>query len=97
MSKIWINDNVPVEGSFSFSVTQDDTQDPPVFAIEGAFQTDEQYFTEISTISNERYRLERVNVYSESYGSEEDMIVYSFRAGAYRMKNFDGKGLKTIV
>lgn len=88
MSKVWVNGKGPVEGSFSFEVALDETAQPPVYIIEGVFSCAHGYYEEIDSLVNERYRLDRVRVYKEVYGSDEDTILYYFRAGDYGMRDF---------
>ena len=84
MSKIYINGdaNNPIEGSFSFDIGYDAKANPPVITIEGVLST-KSYIEEIYAIENERYFLDDVVVTHESYGSEEDEIVYTFMAGKF--------------
>lgn len=44
------------------------------------------YEDEIKIIESERYRLDDVEVYKESFGSNEYMILYSFTAGKLTIK-----------
>ena len=44
------------------------------------------YEDEIETIESERYRLDNVEVYKESFGSNEYMILYFFTAGNLTIK-----------
>ncbi len=83
MSRIRVNDSFEVEGSFSFEVSVDETVQPPRFSITGVFTTGDRYMEELKTLQNERYRLEGVKVHTETFGSEEDAVVYHFTAGAY--------------
>ena len=85
MSTILVNDTYTVEGSFSFDVSTDNTRKPPVFSIVGVFTTADKYIEELHTLQNNRYRLENIKVVSESYGSEEDNVVYNFSAGSFGM------------
>ena len=83
MSKIMINDEDVIEGTFSFEVTIDESHKPPIYSITGVLTTSDKYLEDLDTIQNERYRLERVRVYRESFGSEEDGVVYFFTAGKF--------------
>lgn len=46
-----------------------------------------RYFEDITSIESKRYQLEEIEVYQENYGSEDFDIVYSFRAGYFRVKS----------
>lgn len=83
MSQIWINDTESVEGSFSFEITVDETSKPPIYSITGLFTTADKYVEELNTLQNANYRLENIHVYRESYGSEDDSVVYYFTAEAF--------------
>ena len=83
MSKVIINDQIEVEGSFSFSTSLDSSVNPPIISINGVFTSAAGYFPEIYSLENERYLITGITVVEESYGSEEDMIAYNFKAKAY--------------
>lgn len=82
MSEILVNGKDRCEGAFSFSLTK---ETPSSLSVEGVLRTG-TYFEEIHSIENDRYRLEKVDVFQESYGSEEDHIVYRFTAGKYDLR-----------
>ena len=83
MNEILVNDEETVNGSFTFDVEINETVSPPIYSITGVFTTKEKYFEELHTLQNERYRIERVKVYRETYGSDEDDVVYYFTAGRF--------------
>ena len=84
MSKIWINDlDIPIEGTFSFDMEYDDRQKPPIYSITGVLETADGYHNDIRSIQNHRYKLNGVKVFRESYGSEDDTILYYFTAESY--------------
>ena len=83
MSTIYINGGKKqIEGEFSFSVGYDIKAKPPVMEITGVLSTTE-ILDDIYAIENGRYFLDDVVVTNESYGSEEDTIMYYFMAGKY--------------
>lgn len=85
MSKIKVNDFETVEGAFSFDVTIDRSGKTPVLIISGVLETSD-IFSKFDIVENERYKLTGVTLQSESYGSEEDTVAYSFIAKAYEVK-----------
>lgn len=72
-----------MEGRFSFSLIADRSKKPVILRIEGILETD-TYIDQLKTIENDRYGLYNIELNSESYGSEEDIIVYSFNAGRFK-------------
>lgn len=86
MSKIRINDNEVVEGSFSFHVFLDKNSNVPLLIIEGVFETAAR-ISEIRMLENQRYKLTGVTVQDEAYGSEEDTVAYTFLADKYEVKD----------
>lgn len=89
MSKILINNTIKVEGKFSFRVQLDESTKPAVIRVMGVLQTDEM-IEDIRTLENSRYKLMAIHVTAEDYGSEEDMISYSFSAGKWKRKAKEG-------
>jgi hypothetical protein len=85
MSLIRVNNEITVEGKFSFGVDLDDSAKPAKLVISGAFQSAE-YIEDITKLENERYILQNIKVKHEGFGSEEEIIVYSFTAGSFRVK-----------
>lgn len=83
MSKVRVNGEFTVDGEFSFSVSYDTTQNPPVVSIEGAFTSSAGYMPEIHSLENERYILTGVRVHQEGFGSEENAMVYNFAAKSF--------------
>ena len=85
MSKIKVNDFETIEGVFSFNVAIDRSQKTPVLIISGVLETSE-IFSKLDILENERYKLSGITLQSESYGSEEDNVAYSFIAKSYEVK-----------
>ena len=83
MSKILINDEFTIEGQFSMEAVYDIKSNPPIVNIRGVLTSDKGYLPLINSLENERYRITGVNVYQETYGSEEDMIAYHFSAKSF--------------
>ena len=76
-----------VEGEFSFDVSYDVTSNPPIISINGMFASKSGYFDSITSLENERYFLGGVTVTEESFGSEEDTMLYKFSAKTFAMAN----------
>lgn len=85
MSTILVNNEYPVEGEFSFSVSYDDTQRPPIRSINGVFSCKAGYLPEITSLENDRYVLTGIHVHQEDFGSEENTMLYHFEAKAFGM------------
>ena len=65
--------------SFDRQIAYDEAGEPTGMIISGLLATHE-YIEEIYEIESERYLLEDVSVYKESFGSNEYMILYYFTA-----------------
>ena len=83
--KVCVNGSFMVEGEFSFNVNYDNTQNPPLTSIEGSFASKAGYLPDITSLENDRYIVSGIHVYQESFGSEEDTMVYHFTAKAFGM------------
>lgn len=83
MSMLNINGG-QVEGKMT--VNQEiDEKDPNLIHIVGALATKE-YFEEINKIESERLLVKGITVYKESFGTEDDEIVYHFVAEKLTVK-----------
>lgn len=81
-NKILLNDSIEVDGKFSFTAEYDEST--KVLDISGGLVVTGPYIDyNVESIANERYELTGVRIYRESFGSEDDEIVYYFRAQAY--------------
>lgn len=85
MAKVRINGEFNIEARFSFSVEYPPDPTMPLKSIEGVLVSSSGYMPDIRSIENGRYLLTGVYVYAEDYGSDEDEIVYRFRAKSYSM------------
>lgn len=86
MSKIMLNKNLEIKGSFSFRAALHDEVKPPVLEITGVLETDSPVFDEIKSLENERYKIDGIEVKEEAYGSEEDKVNYLFSARNFEVK-----------
>lgn len=73
-----------VNGAFSFTVTKNENVKPAVITVEGIMSCD-KYIEEIDTIENEWFKLRDVNVFQESFGSDDNMFGYTFTAAGYEI------------
>lgn len=80
MANIRINSVAMIDGKVTANRILDKSQNPPRLIVEGALQTKE-YIEEIFRIETARFTLEDVEVFHESFGTEDDEIVYVFTAG----------------
>jgi hypothetical protein len=83
MSKVLVNNSIVIDGQFSFDTVYDMKSNPPMVDIRGVFTSSCGYLGEITSLENERYSLAGVNVYQESYGSEDEAIAYYFHATSF--------------
>lgn len=87
MSRVKVNDAFVVEGKFSVEVFADKTQLPVKIYKRGIFESEAPYITDITSLENERYYIEGIDVYKEAYGSEDDTISYEFNFESMNIKN----------
>lgn len=87
MSKIILNGQKVIEGEFSFSVSYDESVNPPILQIVGTLSSKAGYLPEITSLENDRYVISGITVKTEHYGSEEDTMLYDFEAKAYGIAN----------
>ena len=79
MASILINGKKPVRGKLSVIRTLDDSGEKPKLIVQGQLST-HRYIEEIVEIKTNRLHLTGVNVYQESFGSEDFNILYTFTA-----------------
>lgn len=80
-----------IDGQFSFTAEVDRNVHPNVMSISGVLKTT-KYLENVHTISNGTLILYDVDIISESFGSEDDHIVYGFTAGSYKYLKKKGGG-----
>ena len=77
MSLVKVNDNQITEGKFSIEIWADTSSKPIILHKRGVFETN-IYIDEITSLENERYLVQGIQVYKEAFGSEEDTVSYEF-------------------
>lgn len=77
MARICLNEDVVLNGRLS--ITRTLLEDNKTVVITGVLAT-HYYIEEIKTLETYRYKLEGVEVYSESFGSDDFDIIYNFKA-----------------
>ena len=82
--KIKIED-VMLDGKFSFIGDVDRTKKPPILTISGVIETAARLPDSFKTMEGGRVKLYDILLNSESAGSEDDKIVYSFSAKRYEI------------
>jgi hypothetical protein len=94
MAQIIINGNITVNGNVTFNraVNEEKTG----FIISGVLST-HLYFEDIKTIEMRRYKLTGVEVYQESYGSDDYNIGYFFTCKNIEVLGQDYNGAKFIL
>jgi hypothetical protein len=85
MADLIINGSKFIKGKFSISRILDNTQHPPRLILQGQLET-HRYFEELNTIESKRYRVSGVNVFQESFGSDDYSIIYVFNASDIAIK-----------
>lgn len=94
MAQITINDKLTVNGKLTFNNTMN--QDKTGFIIDGVLLT-HLYFDDIQKIETNRFILNNVEVYRESFGSDDYNIGYSFTAEKAIIKGDEYEGAKYIL
>ena len=83
MYNIIINDTIKTLGLITFRISKD-AQDNLI--TEGILKT-HLYIEEISTLECDKFRLEGIDVYSESFGSTDIFNLYQFTFEAFDIKD----------
>lgn len=85
MSKIRINDIIEIEGAVSARQEVQSTATGKVLVMHGILQCAD-YCPQITKISCERFALSGISVTSESFGSDDDFVVYEFTFNKIEVK-----------
>lgn len=94
MAKININNKLLLNGKLTFNRKLN--EDGKSVTITGLLLT-HLYFDEINSIETERYILNNVNVYQESFGSDDYNIGYLFNCSDLQIKGVESDGAKFIL
>ena len=88
MSNLKINNEIELNGRFTVERKKDINANPVIIYRTGVLEIP-KYIDEIKTIENDKYKINGINVYKETFVSEEDYIAYEFK--------FDEIFIKDIV
>ena len=78
MSNIKINNEIELNGRFTVERKKDINANPVIIYRTGVLEIP-KYIDEIKTIENDKYKINGINVYKETFVSEEDYIAYEFK------------------
>lgn len=76
-------DDVKIKGKFSVTASVDRAQNPPVLSVNGLIETPTRLPDKFDKLEGGRAVVHNVLINSESFGSEDDNIVYEFVARNY--------------
>lgn len=76
-------DDITIEGKLSVLATVDRSKNPPVLSVTGYVETPTRLPDKFATLAGGRVVVYDILIDSESVGSEDDSIVYSFSARRY--------------
>lgn len=94
MARIIINNRYSANGNLSVSRTLNETNDG--FIITGIFAS-HLYYEDIKSLESERFKVSGVNVYQESFGSDDYNILYHFIADKFISKDIMDEGIGYIL
>ena len=78
MSSLKINNEIELNGRFTVERKKDINANPVIIYRTGVLEIP-KYIDEIKTIENDKYKINGINVYKETFVSEEDYIAYEFK------------------
>lgn len=78
MSNLKINNEIELNGRFTVERKKDINANPIIIYRTGVLEIP-KYIDEIKTIENDKYKINGINVYKETFVSEEDYIAYEFK------------------
>lgn len=78
MSNLKINNEIELNGRFTVERKKDINVNPVIIYRTGVLEIP-KYIDEIKTIENDKYKINGINVYKETFVSEEDYIAYEFK------------------
>lgn len=85
MARVRVNNEFDIEGKITVERMLKDEGNYERLIIEGALLTD-QYIEEIFSLETDRFKIDGVKVFHESFGSESDEILYTFNANDFILK-----------
>ena len=85
MARVRVNNEFDIEGKITVERMLRDEGNYERLIIEGALLTD-QYIEEIFSLETDRFKIDGVKVFHESFGSESDEILYTFNANDFILK-----------
>lgn len=94
MAKIIINNRVAANGNLSVSRTLNETRDG--FVISGIFAS-HLYYEDIKSLESKRFKVSGIQVYQESFGSDDYNILYHFIADKFTLKDVMEDGIGYIL
>ncbi len=86
MAAILVNKEKEIQGKITVTRGVDIHNDVKKMFVEGLLKTKE-YIEEITELETDRLIIEKVIVHQETFGSEEEEIVYNFIAGDLEFKD----------
>lgn len=94
MATIIINDEMRAKGKLSISRAPN--EDRTGFIVTGAFAT-HMYYENIISLESPRYRVSGIDVFEESFGSDDYDIIYRFVAKNFTLKDVMSDGVGFIL
>lgn len=94
MANIIINSRIVSKGRLSVSRTLNETKDG--FIITGMFAS-HLYYEDIKSLESNRFKVSGVQVYEESFGSDDYNILYHFVANKFTLKDSVEDGIGYIL
>lgn len=94
MANIVINNKIYANGNLSVARSLNETKDG--FIITGAFAS-HLYYEDIKSLESNRFKVSGVQVYQESFGSDDYNIIYHFIADKFILKDVIDDGIGYIL
>lgn len=94
MAKLVINDNLLIKGKLSFERALN--EEGTAFIIQGVLST-HLYFDDIEKIDSNRFTLDGVEVYKETFGSDDYNILYHFTAKQLEVLGYKQNGATYLL
>lgn len=94
MAEIIINDKIRANGKFSFNRVFDSERN--IVEIRGVFAT-HLYYEDIRSLESPRFKLKGLEIYEQSFGSDDYDILYHFIAKDFELKDVMDDGIGYIL